>query len=107
MSDPINGLFRDPKGNVMNLGSTTPEGFRVLVTRKLEAGWSYCKESPAVKPLIDEYRLALPPAYEEISVTAAESEALGPAVLPLLTADRAPLAFTVALPGLTPTDEDE
>lgn len=68
MADPTSGVFRDPAGNLMTLTSTSPEAFRVLVTRKLERGWKFAPESPVVKPLFDEYRLALPPAYEEIHV---------------------------------------
>lgn len=72
-NQPTSGVFRDPAGNEMNLVSTSPEAFRVLVTRKLESGWSYCASSPAVKPLIDETRLALPPAYEEITIAPREA----------------------------------
>jgi hypothetical protein len=68
-NEPTSGEFRDPRGFVMTLRSSTPDGFRVLVTRKLAAGWSYAPESPEVKPMHDETTLALPPPYEEITVS--------------------------------------
>jgi hypothetical protein len=48
----------------MPLSSATAEAFRILVTRKLEAGWTYANDSPVVKPLIHETQLALPPSYD-------------------------------------------
>lgn len=80
MDGPSSGIFRDPAGNLMTLTATSPEAFRVLVTRKLERGWRFAPESPVVKPLFDETRLALPPAYEEITVIAGPD--LGPLPLP-------------------------
>lgn len=68
MANETSGVFRDPKGYLMTLSATSPDSFRVLVTRKLAAGWSYAHESPVVKPLSDEFLLALPPAYEEITL---------------------------------------
>ena len=69
MANETSGEFRDPRGNIMTLHSSTPDGFRILVTRKLAAGWSYAAASPEVKPLHDESVLALPPPYEEITLT--------------------------------------
>lgn len=109
MSDPTSGLFRDPAGNVMKLTSTSPEAFRVLVTRKLDKGWAFCKESPVVKPLFDETRLALPPAYAEINVyPASDPDPLPPPPLPVgvLSGSAPAFAFTTHMPGLsTPDDE--
>jgi len=70
MANETSGEFRDPRGMIMTLHSSTPDGFRILVTRKLAAGWSYAATSPEVKPLHDESVLALPPPYEEITVSA-------------------------------------
>lgn len=111
MDNPTSGVFRDPAGNLMTLTSTSPEAFRVLVTRKLEKGWAFCKESPVVKPLFDETRLALPPAYEEINVYPAADPDPLPAPPPLppgaLSGKAPAFAFTTHLPGLTPADDDE
>jgi len=70
MANETSGVFRDPRGFLMPLSAHSPDAFRVLVTRKLEAGWSYAEESPLVKPLLDESVLAVaPPPYTELTVT--------------------------------------
>lgn len=73
MANETSGEFFDPAGNLMRLVSTSPDSFRILVTRKLAAGWSYAPTSPAVTPLADESTLAVPPPlppppYDEVIV---------------------------------------
>lgn len=103
MADPTSGVFRDPAGNLMTLTSTSPEAFRVLVTRKLERGWKFAPESPVVKPLFDEYRLALPPSYEEITVNV-YPDPLPPAPAFAFPTDPNPAATGAELPA---PDDDE
>ena len=61
MANETEGMFIDPRGMLMPLRASTPESFRVLVTRKLEQGWKPAPASPAVEPLRNEDVLALPP----------------------------------------------
>lgn len=73
MANETSGVFRDPAGHSMPLSASSPEAFRILVTRKLAAGWSVIPESPTVAPLHDESALAIPeplppPPYEAISI---------------------------------------
>lgn len=115
MADPTSGVFRDPAGNLMTLTSTSPEAFRVLVTRKLERGWAFAKESPVVKPLFDETRLALPPAYEEITINvgdgfygdvAAKVAEVTAAIAAITPATPAP-AFAFPTANVYPIPDDE
>ena len=55
------GMFLDPAGNRCRLVANTPRDFRVLVTRKLRAGWRLCEESPLLEPLDDTVELAVVP----------------------------------------------
>jgi hypothetical protein len=55
------GDFLDPRGHVMTLRATTPSDFRILVTRKLAAGWRRIESSPKVAPLKNETQVALGP----------------------------------------------
>jgi hypothetical protein len=59
------GEFLDPKGLVSRLNATTPDAFRVLVTRKLAAGWRRIEKSPRVAPMANETQVALPPTAPE------------------------------------------
>ena len=60
MANETSGEFLDPRGFRMPLSAASPEAFRILVTRKLAAGWSAIPDSPIVAPLVDEATLAIP-----------------------------------------------
>lgn len=68
MANETSGEFLDPAGHLMPLHASSPEAFRILVTRKLAAGWKQLPEAPKVEPLRDESQLALPPPPYEVVI---------------------------------------
>ena len=53
----------DPRGFLCPLTATSAEALRILVTRKLAAGWSYPPTATVqLVPLHDEAQLAIPAA---------------------------------------------
>jgi hypothetical protein len=55
------GMFIDPQGRDAQLVAGNETEFRLLVTRKLAAGWKRGPASPVVAPLTNETQVALGP----------------------------------------------